>query len=232
MFGVKRPRDEDLESELDIQRKAQKCSPAWNLPSFPTQPSHFRQSFPLQPPILTPVNSCDEDEYFSAAKPNLSPSNGITEYHLRNEWNPVGSTTNHATVKPLAALQGSWPWPDNGNSNHTQASLPAISHHEFNRSLRINENPTTHTLHPHLPTAMPLSDAVMKDTNSMEYAGHATEEHYFIPATLPSPISDNDDVTMGSSPPKRSRTGIIHAPFSPTHDRPRNPPGLPCVSTT
>ncbi|KAJ5727136.1 hypothetical protein N7493_004956 [Penicillium malachiteum] len=132
-------------------------------------------------------------------------SKGIEECHSSTEWNSVSSTTNHATVKPLAALPGSWRWPDNSNSNHTR-SLPAISDQEFDRSLRINENPTTYTLHPHPhpPTAMPLSDAVMKDTNSMEYAGHMAEEHCFIPARLPSPVSDNDDVTMSGSAPNEA----------------------------
>ncbi|KAJ5634858.1 hypothetical protein N7528_002700 [Penicillium herquei] len=128
----------------------------------------------------------------------MVPSRGVEECHLPTEWNSVSSTPNHATVKPLAALPGSWPWSANSNSNHTQ-SLPAISDQEFNRSLRINENPTTYALHPHPPTAMPLSDAVMKDTNSMEYAGHMAEEHCFIPARLPSLVSDNGDVTMSGS---------------------------------
>ncbi|KAJ6013301.1 hypothetical protein N7540_007892 [Penicillium herquei] len=224
MFGLKRSRDEDLESELDIHRKIQKCSPVWNPTSFSTEPSNFHQSFPLQPPTLTPVNSCDEDEYFSTTKPNLSPSKGIAESHLPTEWNTVGSTINHAAAKPLAALPGSWLWPDNGNSNHTQASLSAISDQEFNRSLRINEISTTYALHPQFPTAMPLSDAVMNDTNSMEYTGHA-EEHCFIPARLPSPVSDNDDVTMGSS--GQSEAGQV--PCTLPSPQPTTVPEIPLV---
>ncbi|KAJ5752475.1 hypothetical protein N7520_009392 [Penicillium odoratum] len=227
MLGVKRHRDDDLDSELDADPQNKKLCQPWQTsdlrgPSIDLDPIHFRA------PNLTPVESSDEGANSKKQLEGVQYAlNGIVGHSLEHPWPPTVSNSTAET--PAQARSQFSPWLVTSSNDMSIKSV--MPHSNLNQASSTSGTYTAIPIHSSGPVAY--------GPGSSNPDQHSTQDvvnengYYYMHIGLPSPISEDDnDTTMGSFPSDTDLAAYSHSPRgSPDAEVLQNPAFLTPVLT-
>ncbi|KAJ5092115.1 hypothetical protein NUU61_006985 [Penicillium alfredii] len=223
MFGLKRLRD-DLEQDGIFSPEAKKiCS------QVAPESSDLDQTLRFRAPTLTPVDSSDDEDHQDASHGahKTSPTKPVLGHRPPAlQLNPANSiATSQRSI--LANGDELSPWISSGRSSNSLQPSP-IPHNLVNQSLNLTGPASAAPAQDYFPSdILPVIHAPNPGPpNVMEGVAPSKVDPHTATVRLPSPVSDDDTMANGKTPP--SDAEMMY--FSPHPSSPPSFSGCPNVT--